>query len=273
MPGYHGFSMGRYPFLISVPHGGTIVPEPVAAMVALSPADLRYYSDPSTRLVYSFRGRVAQYRDTGVSRMIVDLNRPPYHLPPKHPDGVVKVQTVHETPVYRGGITPEITLIHQLLMTHYFPYHADLDRLLDPGKIAIAFDCHSMLPTGPPTHRDAGQVRPLVCLGNNGDSEGNRRPGSLSTCPAEWIRALAGAFREELGPGAEVAINKPFSGGFITNAHYWHRGIPWIQVEISRAFYETGSDDPETALADADRARETGKCVWNAITRFWDGIG
>jgi len=273
MPGYHGYSMGRYPFLISVPHGGTIVPEPVASMVAIRPRDLHYYSDPSTRLVYSFHDRVTSFRDTGISRMIVDLNRPPYHLLPKHPDGVVKVRTVHGTQVYRGGITPEITLIHQLLMAHYFPYHAELDRLLDPGQVSIAFDCHSMLPVGPPTHRDAGQVRPLVCLGNNGDAEGNRRPGTLSTCPGGWIRALAAAFREELCPGAEVAINKPFSGGFITNAHYWHRGIPWIQVEISRAFYETGSDDPETALADADRARETGKCVWNAITRFWDGIG
>ncbi|NYT21847.1 MAG: N-formylglutamate amidohydrolase [Methanomicrobiales archaeon] len=154
--------MGRYPFLISVPHGGTIVPEPVASLVALSPGELRYYSDPSTRLIYSFRDRVACYRDTEISRMIVDLNRPPYHLPPKHPDGVVKVRTVHGTPVFQGGVTPEITLIHQLLMAYYFPYHADLDRLLDPGRIALALDCHSMLPTGPPTHRDAGRPRPLV---------------------------------------------------------------------------------------------------------------
>jgi N-formylglutamate deformylase len=265
--------MSRYPFLISVPHGGTAVPEAVAALVALSSDEIRYYSDPSTRLVYSFRDRVACYRDTDISRMIVDLNRPPYHLPPKHPDGVVKVRTVHGTPVFQGSIVPEITLIHQLLMTHYFPYHADLDRLLEPARIALALDCHSMLPEGPPTHRDAGRPRPMVCLGNNGDAEGNQRPGTLSTCPAGWITALAGAFREELGPGADVAINNPFSGGFITNAHYWHRGIPWIQVEVSRALYETGSADPVTASPDAGRARETGILVWNALSRFWDEIG
>ncbi|NYT17332.1 MAG: N-formylglutamate amidohydrolase [Methanomicrobiales archaeon] len=265
--------MGRYPFLISVPHGGTAVPEAVAALVALSSDEIQYYSDPSTRLVYSFRDRVAWYRDTDISRMIVDLNRPPYHLPPKHPDGVVKVRTVHGTPVFRGGIVPEITLIHQLLMAHYFPYHADLDRLLEPAKIALALDCHSMLPEGPPTHRDAGRQRPMVCLGNNGDAEGKRRPGTLSTCPAGWITALAGAFREELGPGADVAINNPFSGGFITNAHYWHRGIPWIQVEVSRALYETSSADPVTASPDADLTRETGVLVWNALSRFWDELG
>ena len=265
--------MGRYPFLISVPHGGTEVPEAVAARVALSPDELRYFSDPSTRLVYSLKDRVACYRDTDISRMIVDLNRPPYHLPPKHPDGVVKQRTVQGTPVFKGGVVPEITLIHQLLMAHYFPYHADLDRLLDPARIALGLDCHSMLPEGPPTHRDAGRPRPLVCLGNNGDAEGNQRPGTLATCPAEWITALAGAFRKELGPEADVAINTPFSGGFITNAHYWHRGIPWIQVEVSRALYETGSADPATSSPDVDRARETGVLVWNALTRFWDDLG
>jgi formiminoglutamase len=264
--------MSRYPFLISVPHGGTAVPEPVASLVALSPREIQYYSDPSTRLVYSFGKSVACYRDSDVSRMIVDLNRPPYHLPPKHPDGVVKLHTVHGNPVYREGIFPDITLVHQLLMTHYFPYHADLDRLLDPGRIALAFDCHSMLPNGPPTHRDAGLPRPHVCLGNNGDAEGKRRPGTLSTCPAAWISALARSFRDELGPGSEVAINKPFSGGFITNAHYWHRGIPWIQIELSRALYEIGSDDPATAVADSGQARDTGTLVWNALTRFWDGL-
>ena len=70
-----------------------------------------------------------------------------------------------------------------------------------------------------------------------------------------------------------MAINKPFSGGFITNAHYWHRGIPWIQVEVSRGLYETGSADPLTASPDADRAQETGILVWNALSRFWDDLG
>ncbi|NYT21846.1 MAG: N-formylglutamate amidohydrolase [Methanomicrobiales archaeon] len=96
--------------------------------------------------------------------------------------------------------------------------------------------------------------------------------GTLSTCPAAWITGLARAFREELGPEAGVAINQPFSGGFITNAHYWHRGIPWIQIEVSRALYETGSDDPATAVADPGRARDAGALIWTALARFWDEL-
>ena len=87
--------MDRYPFLVSVPHGGIDIPDEVQSLLALSPVELRYYSDPATRLIYDFQDRVESYRDTPVSRMIVDLNRPPTSLPPKHPDEVVKTQTVH----------------------------------------------------------------------------------------------------------------------------------------------------------------------------------
>jgi N-formylglutamate deformylase len=264
--------MDRYPFLVSVPHGGIDIPDEVQALLALSPVELRYYSDPATRIVYHFRDKVESYRDTSVSRMIVDLNRPPTSLPPKHPDGVVKTQTVHGNPVYSGGMMLDITLTHRLLMAHYFPYHADLDTLLEPGRIALGLDCHSMLPIGPPSHRDAGMPRPQVCLGNNGDQDGRQRPGTLATCPAEWITALAVAFQEEIGAGAKVAINSPFSGGFISNAHYWHRGIPWIQIEVNREFYETGSGEPVRSSIDQGRARETGMLVWRSLGRFWDGI-
>ena len=200
--------MRRYPFLVSVPHGGTRVPEEVRDQVALTQAELGFYSDPATRALYQFHDRVVSYLDTDISRMVVDLNRPPYHLPPRYPDGVIKLRTVHDTPVYRDGTLPDIRVMHRLLMDHYFPYHARVDLLLDPNRIAFAMDCHSMLPHGPPSHRDAGKERPLICLGNNGDDQGEQRPGSLSTCPAPWIRALAAAFREEFGdPGVSPSTD------------------------------------------------------------------
>jgi formiminoglutamase len=264
--------MRRYPFLISVPHGGTRVPEEVSFLFALTKAEIAYYSDPATRALYQFHDRVVSYLDTDISRMVVDLNRPPYHLPPRHPDGVVKLRTVDGKPVYRDGSLPDIRVIHRLLMDHYFPYHAKIDHLLDPGRIAFAMDCHSMLPHGPPSHRDAGKERPLICLGNNGDEKGEQRPGSLSTCPAPWIQALAAAFREEFGESGKVTTNKPFSGGFITNAHYWHKGIPWVQIEVNRCLYENGTEVPGTSLIGHDDLLFTGKRIWNAICSFWDHL-
>ncbi|NYT07368.1 MAG: N-formylglutamate amidohydrolase, partial [Methanomicrobiales archaeon] len=49
-------------------------------------------------------------------------------------------------------------------------------------------------------------------------------------------------------------------------------GIPWIQIEVSRALYETGSDDPATAVADPGRARDAGALIWTALARFWDEL-
>ena len=258
----------RYPFLLTIPHGGTAVPPEVSGTLALSAGEIAYYSDPATGTLYHFPDRVASTLETNVSRMVVDLNRPPYHLPPRYPDGVVKSRTVHGSDIYRD--LPDITLVHHLLMAHYFPFHAGIDRILGTGEIALALDCHSMLPSGPPTHPDAGKPRPAVCLSNNGDQEGERRPGTLSTCPADLITALADSFREQLPAGTEVLTNRPFTGGFIINAHYWHMGVPFVQVEVNRGLYETGSG-PGDSVVDKDRAKKTRDLIWQAFAAFWDG--
>lgn len=250
-----------YPFLISIPHGGLEIPPLIRDRVILDRADLSYYCDPETRFLYGFQPRVKALLDTSISRMAVDLNRPPYALPFRRTDGVVKFRTPDGKPVYRSGENPDIHLIHRLLMDHYFPYHAELDRLLDDG-IAIAFDCHSMLPVGPPGQKDAGMRRPLVCLGNNGDSAGEARKRSLSTCPPEWVRSLAGSLEDALALDEKVAINRPFTGGFISNAHYWRKGIPWIQIEVNRCLYEgEGGSSRREALKSA---------LWEALTEFWE---
>jgi formiminoglutamase len=129
-----------------------------------------------------------------------------------------------------------------------------------------------MLPHGPPSHRDAGKERPLICLGNNGDNRGEQRPGNLSTCPAPWIQALAAAFGEEFGESGEITINRPFSGGFITNAHFWHKGIPWVQIEVNRSLYERGAEIPGISSIDQDDLLFTKQRIWSAICSFWDQL-
>jgi N-formylglutamate deformylase len=257
----------RYPFLVSIPHGGTDVPGEVAGRLALSPDEVRYYSDPVTRELYRFGPAVPAQLDTPVSRMVVDLNRPPLPLPPRDPDGIIKVRTIDGKTVWRNGELPDIGLIHRLLMAYYFPYHQRIDELIDRHRIRIAFDCHSMLPVGSGGQKDAGRERPLVCLGNNGDRRGRAKSGSIATCPEPWINALAEGFRQEFSLGSEVAINNPFSGGFISNAHYWRKGIPWVQIEINRSLYEAGGSGNTAPDAEVDRLRE--KC-WRVLSSFWD---
>jgi len=265
--------MQRYPFLISIPHGGFEVPAEVRNLLALRRRDLLYYCDPATRTIFDFRNHVEAFIDTPISRMIVDLNRPPLPLPPKDPDGIIKVRTIDGKDVYRKGQFPDMVLIHRLLMTYYFPYHQLVDELIDVHPVKIAFDCHSMLPVGSCGQSDAGKPRPLICLGNNGDRHGRAKKGSIATCPAAWIEALARSFRQEFSLDREVAINNPFSGGFIANAHFWHKGVPWVQIEVNRALYE--SADPCHLMnggADPQSVRELQKRIWKALTAFWDCI-
>ncbi len=257
--------MSRYPFLISVPHGGVEVPKYIRNRIALSEGELLYYSDPYTRMMFDYQDRVNAWIDTPISRLVVDLNRPPTALPPRKDDGVVKVRTIDGKEVFLDGKYPPITLIHSMMMQHYFPYHAHLDRLLDEAGVEIAFDCHSMLPVNPAGQKDAGEIRPLFCLGNHGDPTGDPREGTLATCPGEWIRALAAAFRMEFSLRREVMINEPFSGGFIANAHYWRKGIPWIQIEVNRSLYEPADHAPCTLSSLKEQ-------IWLVLQEFWESL-
>ena len=263
----------RYPFLLSVPHGGTEVPAVVRPRLLLSEDELLFYCDPLTRELFGFENRVAAFIDTPVSRMIIDLNRPPLPLPPRDPDGIIKRRTIDGREVYRPGMVPEISQIHGLMVAYYFPYHQRIDELIDHHPVKVAFDCHSMLPYGSAVQKDAGRSRPMVCLGNNGDGRGNSRQGSMVTCPAAWIEALADAFRDGFSFDKEVVLNEPFRGGFISNAHYWHKGIPWVQIEISRALYGCSGSAVNNPEKTREQVRVLKEKIWKVLAAFWKRVG
>jgi len=262
----------KYPFLISIPHGGVRIPPEVAERFALPEPDLLWYCDPATRHLFAFGQSATAMIDTEISRMVVDLNRPPLPLPPKDPDGIIKTRTIDGRQVYRPGCLPDLTLIHWLMMKWYFPYHQRIDEIIDRGDIHLAFDCHSMLPYGSTEQNDAGKQRPLICLGNYGDENGQAKPGSLTTCPPEWILGLAETFREEFSGAEDVAVNVPFSGGFISNAHYWRKGVPWIQIEINRVLYEDHPCNIQRSSVRQERIPALRTRIWQTLTRFWDEL-
>lgn len=259
---------GRYPFLISIPHGGTVVPPELRGLINLTRKEIVFNSDPHTRCIYGFDDRVEALVDFDVSRVFVDTNRAPYDYPPRAQDGVVKVITQDGTPVFKRGQTPGRELIGTLLQNYYHPFHKRLAGALDTRAIEIAFDCHSMLPRSPPVRMDAGRPRPLFCLSNRGDRNGRpKRPGGLVTCPPEWLQALARSFQAEFDGEGRVAMNDPFRGGFISVAHYRQRRVPWVQVEINRGFYETEEREADEAHLAELRGR-----IFSAIAGFWDEV-
>ena len=247
------------------------MPQELQDRVALSAKDLLHYSDPCSLGIFDLSRTVEAVATTSISRLAVDLNRPPYHLAPGHPDGVVKTRTVDGRAVYREGRFPDPRLIHRILLRHYFPYHDGIDRTIDTGRVRIGIDCHTMLPVGPPAHRDAGRKRPLICLGNNGDAEGNPLPGRLTTCPPAWLQALSREFVREFPLPGAVRLNDPFAGGFVCIMHFWRRGVPWIQLEVNRALFEGTSPDEVPAPGSA-RLRDLRDRVERALLGFWEGV-
>lgn len=254
--------MARLPFLVTVPHGGTRIPDFLAQRIVLSSKDLFDDIDPFTREIYDLSDTVSVWKSTEIARPVVDLNRDPRDRPPQNTDGVVKTHTCMNVPVYSPQHPLDDTLADQLVRDYYTPFHDFLASTLKshPG-LRMGFDCHSMSETAPPVAPDAGKKRPTFCLGNRfGD-----------TCPNEIVESLARCLREvfELEP-REVTLNDPFAGGYITRT-YGHNPIPWIQIEMNRKLYlnppwfndETLTVDPQRLAFLRERMRQ-------ALIRFYE---
>ena len=150
---------------------------------------------------------------TSVARAVVDMNRAEDDI---RKDGVVKTHTCWDVPVWRRPLTPDETT--SLIEQYHRPYHRQLRRVYE-GVIA-GLDCHTMAGHGPPVGPDPGVERPWICLGT-GDG----------TCSTAWRQALSDCLAEAFG--RRPTHNVPFGGGHIIRAHA--AGMPWIQIEFSRA--------------------------------------
>ncbi len=259
----------KLPVLISVPHGGKDIPDELTDINNLSPKDIFEDGDACTREIYDFKNEVAAFLDTQIARAFVDLNRSADDQPPKNPDGVVKTVTTMEVPVYKPDAFPDDKLISQLLKKYYDPYHSRIEKLMNPGEVKIAFDCHSMLPISPLIDEQPGQKRPLVCLSNRGNRLGqpNSQRG-VTTCPAYWLQKLAECFRQIFDYGKDdVKLNEPFTGGFIIQAHS-HK-TPWLQIEINRKMYLAEPYfDREKLTVSEERIAELRQKILTTLTLF-----
>lgn len=221
--------MKRLPVLISIVHGGNIIPPELKEKIKIGKKEIFEDIDPVTKKIYDLNEKVISVFKTNIARTFVDLNRSPDDLPPKNPDGVVKSHTCLGKKIYKENSQPDGKLIDLLLKKYYHPYHIKLKNSIEKNKneILLCLDCHSMAETGPAISPDKGMKRPIICLGNRfGDSATNNFTEKLKTC---FINSF------ELNE-QQVSINKPFAGGFITR-FYGNNPLPWIQVEMNRALY------------------------------------
>jgi formiminoglutamase len=263
------------PVLISIPHGGWRVPEELKDVWALSPQDAFRDGDPLTARIYDFADRVSVQAVMEYYRAAVDLNRAPDDIAPANPDGVIKSHTCFNVEVYRPGCLPDEELKKALLDRYYHPYHRALTDAMDREDVRMGVDCHSMAAVAPPIEADAGVARPLICLGNLGDADGEIcEPFNRITCPPDMILFVAEEFGRafehedvDIEVPAVATANVPFSGGYITRA-MGGGDTPFFQIEMSRALYLTQRFfDEERLEVDERRLADLNAKVWRVLER------
>lgn len=231
------------PFIFNSPHSGRNYPKSFVAASRLSQIALRKSEDAFVDDLLAFvPGLGAVLMCAHFPRSYLDVNREPYELDPllitgRLPDyanthsirvigglGTIARIVNEQEEIYRQPITlnAALTRINRL----YQPYHSALSSLLDKTRkdygFACLVDCHSM--PSQPTAQTGGTSADFVL----GDRFG-------TSCAREITRFIEATLR---GWGYTVVLNKPYSGGYITEA-YGHpqRHMHSLQIEVNRALY------------------------------------
>lgn len=254
--------MAVLPVLLSIPHGGMRTPGELRSRLAIGREEIFEDIDGFTPQIYDLSGKVRHVVKADIARTFVDLGRAPTDLPPDNPDGVIKSHTCFGKTIFKTGQEPTVEETASLLERYYFPFHNRLQKtiLQDQASLVLCIDCHSMAETGPRIAPDTGKKRPLFCLGTRfGASVSDEMAGRLKTCIAE-------AFEID---GENVAVDKPFAGGYITR-HYGNNPVPWIQIEMNRCLYmrKPWFDRGSLKVA-SDRIRELNSSFGRALEAFF----
>lgn len=231
------------PFVFSSPHSGNIYPREFLEMSRLDPKTLRKSEDCFVdELFAAVATRGAPLLSARFPRAYLDLNREPYELDPKLLDGPLPEHANTQSLRVAGGLgtiarivsdgeeiySGPLDLRHALArIDHlYFPFHAQLTRLLEETVqafgYAVLIDCHSM-PSS--TMTPTGGPRPDIVIG---DRFGASADSKISRLVREKLKDL----------GYNVSMNRPYAGGYITEHHGRpSQAVHALQIELNRGLY------------------------------------
>jgi N-formylglutamate amidohydrolase len=244
------------PFVLSSPHSGRIYPKAFLAASRLDARTLRKSEDCYVEELFGACVPLgAPLIAATFPRCYLDVNREPYELDPglfhgRLPDyantqsvrvvgglGTIARIVSDTEEIYRERLDVGEAL--ERIERLYKPFHARLAGLIEAARqrfgCAVLIDCHSMPSANPAA---GGPSRPDVVLGD--------RFGS--SCESDLTRLARDVFAAE---GLQVALNRPYAGGFITE-HYGRpsRGMHALQIEINRALYMNEDTFERTAAYD-----------------------
>lgn len=253
----------KLPVLISIPHGGTLVPKEMKEMFRLGEQEVLRDGDTWTREIFDFKEEVLESVETQVPRVVIDLNRGKEDLPPENFDGVVKTKSVFLNPVWKDPKGLDAEHRKHLIENYYEPYYHKILEALNNPAIKLGLDCHSMLPENP--FDETAEKRPLFCISNRGGKAGEFLKEPLSA-PTELLRSFKESLEKEFGKGS-VRLNDPFTGGYITRYFGMKKNVPWIQLEVNRTLYlpSKGPITPSPGEEHREKAKELNRKIFKAI--------
>lgn len=230
------------PVLFNSPHSGRVYTQAFRAASRLPALTLRRSEDAYVDLLFAGVTRLGMpLVKAHFPRAYVDVNREPYELDPEMFSGTLPVEAntrslrvagglgtiprivAEAAEIYRGPLP--VAEAHERIERLYLPYHRLLSETLEGLRaeygLSLLIDCHSM----PSATHGRRPPRPDIVLGD--------RFGT--SCDSDFID---GAERSLRRLGYTVARNRPYAGGYITQAYGRpSRGHHALQIEINRGLY------------------------------------
>lgn len=219
---------GDGPLILGQPHGGTDVPEAIAARLNERGRGL---TDTDWHIARLYDGLLpgASVVRTPIHRYVVDANRDPSGLslyPGQNTTGLVPLTDFDGHPIWREGQEPGAEETKERRALYHAPYHAALaaqiERVRAKHGFAILYDCHSIRSDIPFLFE--GRL-PVFNIGTDNGS----------TCAPDIERVTQDICTES---GESTVVNGRFKGGWTTR----HCGRPResihaIQMELAQRAY------------------------------------
>ncbi|WP_170517127.1 N-formylglutamate deformylase [Ruegeria atlantica] len=248
---------GDSPIVLGQPHGGTFVPDGIAACLNDTGHTLAD-TDWHINRLYEGLLRDATVVQSHIHRYVIDANRDPDGVslyPGQNTTTLVPLTDFDGQPIWRDGQEPSEDEIGQRRETFHAPYHAalaeELERVRAKHGVAVLFDCHSIRSRIPFLFEG---MLPDMNIGTD----------CGVTCAPD-IESIAHEFAAS-SPYSTV-LNGRFRGGWTTR-HYGRPadGLHAIQTELAQSTYLTAEAAPWSYdTAKADRLRRWLRDILEAI--------
>ncbi|MCF4167326.1 N-formylglutamate deformylase [Zavarzinia compransoris] len=233
-----GVIRGDGPVILGQPHGGTFVPNDIAA--ALN-ATGRALADTDWHIDRLYDGLLpgATVVHANFHRYVIDANRDPSGrslYPGQNTTGLVPETDFDGRPIWKPGQAPDAAEVERRRLAFHAPYHAalaaEVERLRTIHPMVVLYDCHSIRSDIPFLFE--GRL-PVFNIGNNAGA----------TCSDEILTAVAEVAKAAGRDGFDHVVNGRFKGGWTTR-HYGRpeTGVHAIQMELGQRAYLSAEAAP-----------------------------